>query len=121
MCTDCLALIQSGVQVIGLECLARLSLMSSCACGCGRRVKEAGHYRKVCRLRERAAGRPCPRNMISADQRVISEKKRCLNSCHLISRIKEFEEENSESCYLRNQTRSVRAKAPHNHRPRRWF
>ena len=95
--------------------------MSSCACGCGRRVKEAGHYRKVCRLRERAAGRPCPRNMISADQRVISEKKRCLNSCHLISRIKEFEEENSESCYLRNQTRSVRAKAPHNHRPRRWF
>ena len=37
-----------------------------CACGCGFRVGEVGHYRKVCRLRINAAGGVCPRNVHSA-------------------------------------------------------
>jgi len=83
VCTDCYdswftsgllvyeALIQSGVQVTGLEYLARLSSMpSSCACGCGLSVNKAGHYRKNSRLRELAAGRPCPRNERSAAKKL---------------------------------------------------
>jgi len=47
---------------------------SYCACACGSKVAEVGHYRKACRLRIEASGGYCARNVQSAAKKRLNLK-----------------------------------------------
>jgi len=50
--------------------------MTKCACLCGARVEQVGHYRKGCRERIEASGGFCPPNVISAATKRYNKNRR---------------------------------------------